>query len=301
MRRRAATALVVAAVLAVATVAIADSVRPRAPDALDDAAAAQLRDLGVAGTLVYTDPQCEIHALSLPDLTPHRAPEAPDLGCEISVSPDGERAAPGAARWHPDSSTYAICRASRIDVVPTRESYDGCAPAWRPDGMLTFVRDGAIRQAFFERIIVQRRELARAALSHPNAPSEGTVTTLRVHDLSWSSRREVVALIEARYAFGLPEDNTVIAGFRDGRLAWQAPRFGVFRRLIVSRGGDVMPIPADRQQLSLRFRITPSGPADWSPDGRQLAAATRASVYILDSGAARSVRIPVTARDLAWR
>jgi hypothetical protein len=63
MRRRAATALVVAAVLAVATVAIADSVRPRAPDALDDAAAAQLRDLGVAG---YTDPQCELHALSLP-------------------------------------------------------------------------------------------------------------------------------------------------------------------------------------------------------------------------------------------
>jgi hypothetical protein len=111
----------------------------------------------------------------------------------------------------------------------------------------------------------------------------------------------VVALIEARYAFGLSEGNTVVAGFRDGRLAWQAPRFGGFRRLVVSRGGDVMPIPVERQQLSVRFRITPSGPADWSPDGRRLVAATRASVYILDSGAARSVRIPLTVRDLAWR
>jgi hypothetical protein len=301
MRRRAATALVVAIVLAVVAVAIADSVRPRAPAALDAEAAAQLRKLGVAGTLVYTDPECELHALSLPDLKPHRVPEAPDLGCEISVSPDGERAARGAARWHPDSSTYAICRGSRIDVVPTRESYDGCAPAWRPDGMLTFIRDGAVRQSRFERILVPRRELVRAALNHPNAPSDAQVATLQVRDQSWSSRREVVALIEARYAFGLPEDNTVIAGFRDGRLAWQAPRFGTFQRLIVSRRGDVMPIPVERQQLSLRFRITPSGPADWSPDGRRMAAATRASVYILDSRAARSVRIPVTARDLAWR
>jgi hypothetical protein len=301
MMRRAATALVVAAVLAVAAVAVADSVRPRPPAALDAQAAQQLWELGVAGTLVYTDRKCELHALSLPRLTPGRVPEALDLGCEISVSPDGERAAPGMARWSPDSSAYAVCRGGRVDVVPTRESYDGCAPAWRPDGMLTFVRDGAVRQAFRERIVVPRRELVRAALSHPNAPSEGTVTRLQVHDLSWSSRREVIALIEARYAFRLSEGNTVVAGFRDGRLAWQAPRFGGFRRLVVSRGGDVMPIPVERQQLSVRFRITPSGPADWSPDGRRLVAATRASVYVLDSGAARSVRIPLTVRDLAWR
>jgi hypothetical protein len=301
MRRRAATAVVVAAVLAVVAVAIADSVRPRAPAALDAQAAAQLRQLGVAGTLVYADAKCELGALSLPDLTPDRVPEGDDVGCEISVSPDGERVAPGAARWSPDSGRFAVCRRSRIDVVPTRESYDGCAPAWRPDGMLTFVRDGAVRQASFGRILVPRRELVRAALNHPNAPSEGTVTRLQVHDLSWSSPREVVALIEARYAFGLPEGSTVVAGFRDGRLAWQAPRFGGFARLIISRGGDVMPIPVERQQLSVRFRITPSGPADWSPDGLRLVAATRASVYILDSSAARSVRIPLTVRDLAWR
>ena len=298
---RAATALAVAAVLAVATVAIADSIWPEEAPSLDERAAAQLRQLGVAGTLVYTDAACELRALSLPDLKSAAPPEAPDLGCEISVSPDGRQAAPGGARWSPDSSHYAICHAGLVDVVPGREAYDGCAPAWRPDGMLTFVRNGALRQARFERVLVPRRELVRAALNHPNAPSDGTVTQLDVHDLEWSSPREVVALIEARYRFGLPEGNTVIAGFRHGRLAWQAPRFGGFQRLIVSRGGDVMPIPTDRQRLSVRFRITPSGPADWSPDGRQLAAATRASVYILDSGAARSVRIPVTVRDLAWR
>jgi hypothetical protein len=95
---------------------------------------------------------------------------------------------------------------------------------------VTFVRDGAVRQSRFERILVPRRELVRAALNHPNAPSDAQVATLQVRGLSWSSRREVVALIEARYAFGLSE-----------------------------------------------------------------------GIYILDSRAARSVRIPVTARDLAWR
>ena len=301
MKGRAATAFVVAAVLAIAAAAVVDAVRPRAASSLDAEAAAQLERLGTIGTLVYTDRACELHALSLPDLKPGPVPEGADTGCEISVSPDGKKVAPGAARWSADSSRYAICRGGRIDVVPTRESYDGCAPAWRPDGTLTFIRDGAVRQAWHERILVPRRELVRAARNHPNAPSEARVTRLALPDLSWSSRREVVALIEARYGFGVSQAGTVIAGFRDGRLAWQAPRFGHFSRLIIARGGDVMPVPVERQQLSVRFRITPSGPAAWSPDGRQLAAATRTSVYIVDSAAARSVRIPVRARDLAWR
>jgi hypothetical protein len=42
---------------------------------------------------------------------------------------------------------------------------------------------------------------------------------------------------------------------------------------------------------------------DWSPDGRWLAVATRASVYLLDvtDPGHRSIRISLVARDLAFR
>jgi hypothetical protein len=306
MRRRAATALVVAAVAAVAVAAIVDTVRPKQAPALDPAAADQLRELGITGRLIYTDANCELHALWLPGLESAPLPEGPDVGCRISVSPSSQKVAAGGARWSPHGSEYAICRGARVDVVPasggsTLGSYDGCAPAWRQDSMLTFVRGGAIRQARFERVLVPRRELERAARTHPNAPTDARIEELRVLDLAWTSQDEVVALIRSSFVLGLPEAVQTVAGFRAGRLAWQRHYFGTFERLVISTGGDVVPVPVERQQFTLRFRITPSGPADWSPDGRRLAAATRVSVYILDPAAGRSVRIPVAVRDLAWR
>jgi hypothetical protein len=254
MRARAATALVVAAVLAVAGAAVLDSVRPRPVPPLDAAAAAQLRELGVTGTLVYTDTDCKLHALALPGLRPARVPEGRP-GCEISVSPDGTQVAPEAVRWSRDGD---------------RRCYRPCA--WRGDE-LTFWRSGSIRSV--ERVLV---------------PLGAT----RVLDLAWTSPREVVALLDGRAGM-------VVAGFRNGRLAWQAPRRGRYDRLVVSSGGEITPVTADRGLATVRSRIAPRGPADWSPDGRRLLAATRTSLYVLDPAAARSVRIPLTVRDVAWR
>jgi hypothetical protein len=300
MTRRVATLFVGSIVLAVAVAAIVDTVRPRPPPALDAEAAAQLDDLGVDGTLVYTDPACELHALSLPDLKPGTRPKGPDLGCEISLSPDGKRVASGGARWSADGTLYAICRGRRVDVVPGPQAYDGCAPAWRPDGMLTFARDGAIRQARFEEIVVPRRELVRAARTHPNAP-ELPVGELRVRDLAWPSLFDVIALIEARYRLGLPEFQTTVAGFRYGRLRWREPHSGGYERLVVSARGDVLVEPAVRAQIPVLGNLDPAGPIDWSPDGRLLAVGTRASIFVVEVSSQRLVRIPVTARDLAWR
>jgi len=257
MNGRAATALVVAALLAVAAAAVFDSVRPRPAAPLDAAAVEQLRQLGMTGTLVYTDAACELHALSLPGLVSARAPEGA-VGCRISVSPDARYVAPAAVRWSPDG---------------TRRCYRICA--WRGDE-LTFWRGDAIRSV--TRVLVPQEQLVG----------------MQILDLAWTSRREVVALAGA-------EGGLVVAGFRDGRLAWSAPRRGGFDRLVVSRGGEVTPAADDRGRLTVRSRIAPRGPADWSPDGRRLVAATRTSVYVFDSGAGRSVRIPLTVRDLAWR
>jgi hypothetical protein len=305
VRRRVASAVVVAAVAAVAVAAIVDAVRPERARSLDAEAAAQLAELGVGGTLVYADPGCRLHALSLPGLTPARLPAGIGVACEISVSPEGRHVAGGGARWRRDGAQYAICRGTRVDVVdaaggPARGTFTGCAPAFRPDGMLTFARDGGIRQARLDRILVPRAELERAARAHPNAP-EPPIDELRVRDLAWTSPFEVVALIETRFGLGLPEFQTTVAGFRFGRLRWQRPFFGGYERLSVSSSGDVLLEPAVRTQSPLFGNLDPSGPVDWSPDGRRLALASRASVFVVDPAAERRVRIPVTARDLAWR
>jgi hypothetical protein len=296
---------VVAAVAAVAVAAIVDAVRPRPAPALDAAAASQLAELGVNGTLVYTSPDCGLRALSLPRLTPAPPPDGIDVGCEISLSPDGGHVAGRGARWSPDGIQYAICRGTRVDVVnaaggPARGTFTGCAPAYRSDGMLTFARAGAIRQARFERILVPRSELDRAALRHPNVRFPAWIEQLHVRDLAWLSQDEVVALLEARVR-GLPETSAVIAAFVRGRLAWQKPYFGRFDRLVVSSGGEVAPEPLRRPFPFVPPGVHPQGAFDWSPDGRRLAVATRASVFVVDVPSQRLVRIPVTARDLAWR
>jgi DNA-binding winged helix-turn-helix (wHTH) protein len=90
------------------------------------------------------------------------------------------------------------------------------------------------------------------------------------------------------------DDLRLVAVSRTGELAVLSfdgtlPTAGGTLSRVPMNGGA--PAPVERNVMS----------ADWSPDGRQLLAATRASVYVLDSGAARSVRIPLTVRDLAWR
>jgi hypothetical protein len=307
VRRRLASAVVIAAVAAVAVAAIVDAVRPRPAPALDADAAARLAELGVTGTIVYTDAACGLHGLSLPGLTRARLPDGIDVGCEISVSPDGGHVAGAAARWSPDGRQYAICRGTRVDVVdaaggPARGSFTGCAPAFRPDGMLTFAFGGAVVEARLSRVLVPHGEVERAALNHPNAPFDARLEELLVRDLSWLSQREVAALIEVRYVEGLPETSTMIAGFVRGSLAWQKPYFGRFERLVVSPGGDVQPEPAPQPFPFVTSRLQPAGrPFDWSPDGRLLAVGTRASIFVVDVASQRLVRIPVTARDLAWR
>jgi hypothetical protein len=86
--RRTATWVLVGAVAALGVAALADALRgepervraqvePAAvPGLADEAGEAvrQLREAGVAGVLTYSDDECRLHAVSLPELEPVRAP-----------------------------------------------------------------------------------------------------------------------------------------------------------------------------------------------------------------------------------
>lgn len=309
MRRRLASAVVVAAVAAVAIVAIVDAVRPTRSEPvppLDPVAARLLADLGFRGTLVYTDPACAIRALTLPELRPAPAPEGLDVGCEISVSPDGRWVGPGGARWSPDSRLYATCRGARVSVFgasggPAQEMHTGCAPAWRPDGTLTLARDRTVRDTA-GRVLVPQAELERALRAHPTRPALLDIAELRIRDLAWLSPSLVVALIQVSFpGRPFPENAALVAGYERGRLAWERVYLGRFERLVASAGGEVLPEPPPLPYPFLTGRLRLAGPFAWSPDGRGMAVATRASVFVVDLPSERQVRIPVTARDLAWR
>ncbi len=313
MLRRAATVLAVAAVLAVAVAAVVDAVRPEP----EDAVVAGLRQLGVDGVLVYTGPDCTVHAVSLPELRPGEPPEGLGRACEASVSPDGGRVAGGAARWDRSGSVYAICRGTRVEVVdpsvgrPGRVE-TGCAPAWRSDGALTLARGGAIVEADGGRELLGPAELRAAARRHPTIPDPpDALGPVVVRDAAWLGPDRVAVLLRSSLRGRLARigPTQVLAFFEGRRRLGAFVSFRPMQRVDASPDGRyvaVQPdsvVAADGGLLELPPGLTNVRRLAWSPDGRLLAVATRASVVFLDleTTPPAVVRIPLRVEDLAWR
>lgn len=338
--RRLATPLLVAAVVAVGIAAVVDAVRggheaePR-PELTET-----LREAGVRGRLVYSGPRCRVRALALPSLRPAQRPQGPPLACTIAVSPDGKRHASDDAEWY-GSGEYAVCRGSGVEVVippggRAWYAFRGCAPAYRPpppgalwSTALTLARGEALLrvaavcegQPPCETVLLGRQELLEAATRHPNTPASLALVTLDVRDVEWLSRDRVALLLELRFlgrleALGpqqvlavyegrrLLDANPVLFGPQASRLEASPSRYYLALepgRIVRANGSDLDLPPA----LAAATEIA------WSPRETWTAFATRAGVllvrtrelerYDADGTPPRVLRIPVTARDLAWR
>jgi hypothetical protein len=282
VRRGVASAVVLAAVALVAVAAIVDAVRQRPAPPLDAEAAGELAELGVSGTLVYTDPGCRLRAVSLPDLRPAPLP-AGETRCDISVSPDGRRVASASVRWSADGTRRARC---------------GGICAWHGHE-LTVARNGGI---FGEdgRPLVPRSEVVSAALS-ASGDTQRRLSYVKVLDLAWTSPNEVVALVNVRYS--TLRGTQLVAGFQHGRLVWQQARARRLERLVPGPQGRLAAEPADlvRADFRLPEEVELGGALDWSPRGLWLVLGSRGRVIVYDPRYGRIVSIPVTARDLAWR
>src|SRR5262249_39828400 len=149
-----------------------------------DAIAAKLRRAGVGGVLYFVDRGCRLHALRLPRLEPARSPRG---GCRALVSPS--TAPPGRAP-RPRGPPLAAVRGRRRVIVtgaggPSLPMIGGCAPAWRLDGSMTYVRRGAIVQfprTGRARVVRNRDQLVRAIEAIPAL--RGT-TDWRVTHVAW--------------------------------------------------------------------------------------------------------------------
>jgi hypothetical protein len=262
--------------------------------------ATELRELGAEGALYVTDVQCRRFVLTLPTLTWTTSRELPGTDCGLWTRQPSD-ADMGIAARQVDADT--------IEVSSGGWSYDfaGTAPAFRPDGILTFVREGRLREW-----------TGRCPPSAPKVVFQG------LHDVSRCDRpvagapggvREVAWLTVRDYALLTGPDGAtsleVVRGSRTERLfnsvgarmgsleASPSGRYVVVRldgALTLFRTGSspaLTPLPADDE---LARSIT------WSRDERLAALATETSVAVFPSDAgARAVRIPISAAAVLWR
>jgi hypothetical protein len=324
--RRWSTALVVGAVFILAGLAAADALRdhdepqasapaPTIPRPRPQTLRELLRREEIAGFVVYSDQDCLLHSLLLPQLEDDVVREESGAGvlyCRFGMT--GGRMLEVGEVMSPDRSSIARCRAGRVVVRDAqsdleRQDVAGCPPAWRPDGALTYPRGNAILQD--GRPLFTARELRRAARLHPNVAGVGAGIPIFAHatDLAWLDEDHLVATLEIRVQGVEPLNLAVLF---DGKAVvavatnrgqglgnWVVSSQGAYAAsedgTIVSRDGGSTDPPAN----------LPDGTAvAFSPDERWLAYTSGVSIYLIgtprNSEPGRIIRLPVPARDLVW-
>jgi len=289
--------------LVVATAAVVDAVPKKSPRRNHAPAAARsidiagrpklgdaLRAHGASGTLYVVDRRCELHAFVLPALRQVPAPRSG--GCTALVS--RPTPPPGWSLWPSNARLAAWCDHGRVLVAAATGAalplIGGCAPAWRPDGSITYIRRGAVVQ--FPRTGRAQEVLSAAQLRA--ALGRGW----RAERIAWlgPDRLALAASDRARFVLALLSGKDVVArvAVEPGVDLRASPR-GTF---LATRGASgIRAYDARRRLRPVRDFGTRAAVA-WSPDERWLAVATPTRV-VLRRGAA-AVVLPLPALDLAW-
>lgn len=267
-----------------------------------DGLAGSLRTDGASGVLYFVDAACRLHALRLPSLTVTPAPR--DGGCRALVSPAS--APPGWSLWPRNTPLAARCDEHRRVIVsatagPSLPMIGGCAPAWRPDGSMTYIRRGAI---------VQFPRTGRAQVLRSASQLAGALERLpALRGLQGWRARRVAWLSPARFALiASSGSRSVLAVFAGRRIV--ALKSHVPSRVIELRGSPrgnyvvlgtasgVRVYDARRSDLPRVRRFGLLVSVAWSSDERWFALAQEQKVLLV--GPHRSVVLPLRALDLAW-
>jgi hypothetical protein len=335
--RRWPTWLLVGALVALGSVAIADALRgdgtkvvprPRTPATAALITRNQPAASGLSGVLYYSNAEddCRLDGLSLPDLG--NAPPPKLRSCRFSLSRDGQAAFPDDAEWSPQGGMYAREDDNMIELGPSASHqalhFPGSARAFKPDGTFTYVRENEVVEwttscprgsrlftlpgdnatARCRRVVLSTGDLRRARIG-----GEGS-GPLIPKDLAWLSDTRLVTVVGDAGISGSREHLSVID---DGQLIGAViSEFGEGMRLEASPHGnfftawygDSLVAIRDRNGDLVTFPTIPRVRAlTWSPDERWTAVATEHSVFVFRTNTSEpSVRrLPIVAYDLAWR
>ncbi len=250
-----------------------------------------------AGTLYYTDRDCELRALDLSGSSPVEAPNWDE--CTFVLSPDGQRVAGAGSGWDPHSDPL-IGRLFQADGGaiqvstnggPQDEPIPGGAAAWRQDGTLTYFANGVVRAWPSGTVLLSRKDLPASAAG--------------VSELAWLGPGLLAVIVFERP----PDAPDTLALFEGRRLVAAVPGQSIHNLrasptgelvaassvngpLLVDRTGRVLPVPGSGGTGAIAF----------SPDGSWAAVAAADRVVIFRPGqAAPTTWLEITAGDLAWR
>lgn len=329
--RRAATWLVVGGVLLVAAIAVVaafldDGDRATGRAATDDASTStrstpeelpnQLEAAKVRGLLYATAERngaCELKAIRLPRLVVERVFDV--SSCSVAIGLEGRLAVGSDCRGPSELAT------PDGTVV---EFFEGCAPAYKPGGELSFVRNGNVLTVPASctgpvdecaRVTVPRAAVREAFATLGNDPP----ARVSILELAWLDDSRLGAVV--RRTVGSGDDRRTldfVVVFEDG--AFVAPLghgSGEFTDLAAYRpgrgfvaGGDVIQgvfVLDDSGQfvttLTLPQGVPQISSIALSPDGRWAAVASRRSVIVFQPSRqpGRVFQLPFEAVDLEWR
>lgn len=278
------------------------SVQPAGPPSIPGRPelVAELKQLGAHGALYVTDAECRRFVLRLPTLVWTTKTELAGPDCGFWARPPSD-ADTGLAARHVNADTIEVASGG------WSHGFRGTSPAFRPDGTLTFVRGGRLREwtgrcpPDAEKVVFQAlHDVALCDRPVPGAPDG-------VREVAWLGVRDYAVITGPDQATSLE----VVRGARRERLfnsvgarmgaleASPAGRYVVVRldgalTLFRTDGPRALrPLPASDE---LARSIT------WSGDERLAALATESSVEVFPSDAAgRAVRIPLAAAAVEWR
>lgn len=260
--------------------------------------AAGLRSLGAQGVLYVTDANCRRYLLQLPRLiwtTPEGLP-GPDCGFRATPVVD-----------EPSGLTAEQIDFATIEVSSEqwRYRFSGSAPAFKPGGTLTFVRDGRMfewtaRCPQGAKIVtfLGLRAVGRCARPVPRSPRG-------VREIVWTGERDfavlagpegVVSLLVVRGGRTLSLFHTVGGSMSDLAASPRGRYFSVQTgRVLVfdSRRPGIPALPAGVERPRA---------VSWSSDDRFTSLASENSVFVYPSARpTRAVALPLFAVDLEWR
>jgi hypothetical protein len=316
--RRWTTWLLLGALVALASVAVADALRGSAETKKVNAPTISVPLIprnepaasAMSGVLYYSDRvDCRLHGLRLPDL---REVSAPELGsCRFAISPDGRTALSGEAAWSPEGGLYARASDGLIELgSPGSEQtlrFAGRAPAFKPDGTFTYVR---------------RHDVVEWSTSCPpgarlfTLPEDNATVRCRKTIARFQRDRPILSLAwmsNTRMAV-ITKPSEWVLTIRDGRLRTSTFGFGRpltdlhvsplgnFVSVRATGRGGLLVLGPDGLAAALPPLTNPRS-ITWSPDERWTAVATENSVFVFrtNTGEARVRRLPIHAYDVAWR
>lgn len=231
-------------------------------------AVSQLREAGVSGLLTFSDEDCRLHAVSLPELEPMRAPSFEM--CRPLTSTGGLSAADGEVVW--SGLGYGT-----VQVVLSEERLSR-----------------AIRAG------LDMEEATRAGFRAVQAVSLDDERYVVLADSTYRPRERVVAAFDGKHvSFVHPR---WLVG--DARAVRPSPQGGYYALLgeewLAGIGSPIF--TRDGRQVGGPEGIPRPHAIAWSPDERWTALATDESVYVYPTEEPERlvVRIPLPVRDLDW-